>query len=47
MKKTIAWLFLFALAVVAVPGCHASSVTLTNWSLDGTNPVPDPPPFPV
>ncbi|MGB8524523.1 MAG: hypothetical protein WCD43_16275 [Candidatus Acidiferrales bacterium] len=46
MKKTIAWLFLFVMALAVVPASHASIVTGAMGSFDGTAPIPDPIPFP-
>jgi len=42
MKKKIAWLFLVAIALFAVPVSHASSITSPSWGIDGTDP-PQPP----
>jgi hypothetical protein len=46
MKKTIAWLFLVAVALLTVPVSHASVVTSTGWSIDGTQPPQEPIPYP-
>jgi hypothetical protein len=45
MKKKIAWLFLFAMALAVVPASHASIVTRAVGSFDGTAPIPEPPPW--
>jgi hypothetical protein len=47
MKKKIVWLFLFVMALSAVPASHASIVTRVGWSPDGASPTPEPPPFPL
>ena len=45
MKKKIAWLFLVAIALVAVPVSHASAVTSPGWDIDGSQPPVEPPPW--
>jgi hypothetical protein len=45
MKKKIAWLFLAAIALLAVPVSHASSVTSASWGIDGTDPPAPPVPW--
>ena len=45
MKKNIVWLFVVAIALLAVPVSHASAVTRADSSFDGT--VPQPPPVPL
>jgi hypothetical protein len=47
MKKTIALMFLVAIALIAVPVSQASGVTRPSWSIDGTTPPVDPPPWGV
>ncbi len=47
MKKKIAWLFLVAIALVAVPASQASGVTRSGWDIDGTTPPVEPPPWGV
>ncbi len=47
MKKTIAWMFLVAIALIAVPVSQASAVTRPVWNIDGTTPPVDPPPWGV
>ncbi len=44
MKRKIAWLFLAAVALLAVPVSHAHSVTSAGWSIDGTQPPQEPVP---
>jgi hypothetical protein len=46
MKKKIAWLFLVAVALLTVPVSHASAITQTGWSIDGTQPPQPPVPLP-
>jgi len=46
MKKKIAWLFLVAVAFLTVPVSHASAITQTGWSIDGTQPPQPPVPLP-
>ena len=45
MKKKIAWLFPFVMALAMVPASHASIVTHGVRGFDGTAPIPDPPPW--
>jgi hypothetical protein len=45
MKNKIAWLFLVAIALLAVPVSHASTVTTAGWSFDGS--IPPAPPVPL
>ena len=47
MKKKIAWLFLFVMALAVVPASHASIVTPAMGRFDGSAPMPEPPPFPL
>jgi len=47
MKKKIAWLFLFVMGFAAVPVFHAPAVSRVLWTFDGTQPTPEPPPYPV
>ncbi|HXN97670.1 MAG TPA: hypothetical protein VN881_01265 [Candidatus Acidoferrales bacterium] len=46
MNKKIIWLFLVAIALLAVPVSHASTVTTAGSSFDGTQPPQPPPPWP-
>jgi len=47
-RKKIAWLFLIAIAVLGVPTVNAqtSVANATGWMIDGTQPPPEPIPFP-
>ena len=47
MKKKIAWLFLFVMGFAVVPVFHAPAVSRVLWTFDGTQPTPEPPPYPV
>jgi hypothetical protein len=46
MKEKIALLFLVVVALLTVPVSHASAVTSTGWSVDGTQPPQPPVPLP-
>ena len=46
MTKKIVWLFLVAVALLAVPVSHASTVTGAGCSVDGTAPPQPPVPLP-
>jgi hypothetical protein len=47
-RKKIAWLFLIAVAVLAVPTAKAQTpvANAAGWMIDGTAPPPEPIPFP-
>jgi hypothetical protein len=46
MKKNIVWLFIVAIALLAVPVSHASTVTTAGYSFDGSQPPQPPVPVP-
>ncbi len=45
MKKKIAWLFLVAIALMGVPLSQPSTVAAVTWTIDGTTPPLEPPPW--
>ena len=47
-RRKIAWLFLIAVAVLAVPTAKAQTPggSATGWMIDGTQPPSEPIPFP-
>ncbi len=44
--KKIAWLFLVAVALLAVPTAKAQMVSGGGWMIDGTQPPTEPIPYP-
>lgn len=47
MKKKIAWLFLVAIALITAPLSQSSTIPTPTWTIDGTTPPIEPPPWGV
>jgi hypothetical protein len=45
-RKKIAWMFLVAVAMLAVPTAKAQAAVGNGWMIDGTQPPAEPIPYP-